>query len=93
VRRQRLLKLGLAGLTRALALELSAHNINVNCLAPGPANTIRLESFKFDMQRIPLNRFVEPAEIVAAMIMLRSHHGRYITGQTIHINGGLFMSN
>jgi NAD(P)-dependent dehydrogenase (short-subunit alcohol dehydrogenase family) len=45
------------------------------------------------MQRIPLNRFVEPAEIVAAMIMLRSHHGRYITGQIIHINGGLFMSN
>src|SRR6266540_366010 len=49
-------KAGLAGLTRALALELAAHNINVNCVAPGPANTVREKPFEFDMRRIPFGR-------------------------------------
>ena len=86
-------KAGLAGLTRALALELAAHNINVNYVAPGPANTVRDGPFKFDMARIPFGRFAEPSEIVATVMMLCGKDGRFVTGQTIHINGGLFMNN
>jgi 3-oxoacyl-[acyl-carrier protein] reductase len=86
-------KAGLAGLTRALALELAEHNINVNYVAPGPANTVRAGPFKFDTTRIPFGRFAEAAEIIAAVMMLCGHDGRFITGQTIHVNGGLFMNN
>jgi len=86
-------KAGLAGLTRALALELAAHNINVNYVAPGPANTIRNGPFQFDIKRIPFGRFAEPAEIVATVMMLCGCDGRFVTGQTIHVNGGLFMNN
>lgn len=86
-------KAGLAGLTRALALELAAHNINVNYVAPGPANTVRDGPFKFDMTRIPFGRFAEPDEVVATVMMLCGKEGRFITGQTIHVNGGLFMNN
>jgi len=86
-------KAGLAGLTRALALELAAHNINVNYVAPGPANTVRDKPFQFDTGRIPFGRFAEAEEIVAAVVMLCEPAGRYITGQTIHVNGGVFMNN
>jgi len=86
-------KAGLAGLTRALALELAEHNINVNYVAPGPANTVRDGPFKFDTKRIPFRRFAEPAEIVATVMMLCGRDGRFVTGQTIHVNGGLFMNN
>jgi len=86
-------KAGLAGLTRALALELAAHNINVNYVAPGPANTVRAGPFQFDMNRIPFGRFAEAAEIVATVMMLCGRDGRFITGQTLHVNGGLFMNN
>jgi 3-oxoacyl-[acyl-carrier protein] reductase len=86
-------KAGLAGLTRVLALELAAANINVNYVAPGPANTVRSGPFQFDMKRIPFGRFAEPAEIVATVMMLCGRDGRFITGQTIHVNGGLFMNN
>ncbi len=86
-------KAGLAGLTRALALELAAHNINVNYVAPGPANTVRAGPFQFDKNRIPFGRFAEAAEIVATVMMLCGSDGRFITGQTIHVNGGLFMNN
>ena len=86
-------KAGLAGLTRALALELAAHNINVNYVSPGPANTVRETPFQFDMKRIPLGRLAEPSEVVAMVKLLCSADGRYVTGQTIHVNGGLYMNS
>jgi 3-oxoacyl-[acyl-carrier protein] reductase len=86
-------KAGLAGLTRTLALELAEHNINVNYVAPGPANTVRKAPLQFDMKRIPLGRFAEPSEITAMVTMLCGPRGRYVTGQTIHVNGGLYMNS
>lgn len=86
-------KAGLAGLTRALALEFAPHNINVNYVSPGPSNTVRKTPFQFDTRKIPLGRFAEKSEIVAMVKLLCSPNGRYITGQTLHVNGGLFMNN
>ena len=86
-------KAGLAGLTRALAYEFAPHHINVNCIAPGPVNTIREVPSRSDPKKIPLGRFAEPAEVAAVTRMLCEPRGRYITGQTIHVNGGLFMNN
>ncbi len=86
-------KAGLAGLTRALALELAPHNINVNYVSPGPSNTARTTPFQFDIKKIPLGRFAERSEIVAMVKLLCSTDGRYITGQSIHVNGGLYMNS
>jgi 3-oxoacyl-[acyl-carrier protein] reductase len=86
-------KAGLAGLTRALALELAVHNINVNYISPGPANTVRKTPLHFDLKKIPMGRAAEPSEIVAPVLLLCGAQGRYITGQTIHVNGGLYMNN
>ncbi|SMC33143.1 SDR family NAD(P)-dependent oxidoreductase [Polynucleobacter kasalickyi] len=88
-------KAGLAGLTRALALEFAKYNINVNYLAPGPANTVRDPSkpFQFDLSRIPFGRFTEASEVVNMVMLLSGQEGRYITGQSMHVNGGVFMNN
>jgi 3-oxoacyl-[acyl-carrier protein] reductase len=86
-------KAGVAGMTRALAREAAAHGINVNCIAPGPVNTIRHAPSKSDPTKIPLGRFGEPDEVAHVVRMLCSPKGRYITGQTIHVNGGLYMNN
>ena len=86
-------KAGLAGLTRVLALEMAAHNINVNCIAPGPVNTVRDAPASIDPKTIPWGRFAEPSEVAAMVRLLCGPNGRYITGQTIHINGGLYMNN
>jgi 3-oxoacyl-[acyl-carrier protein] reductase len=86
-------KAGLAGLTRALAAEFAEHNINVNYIAPGPANTVREFPFEFDMKKIPFGRLAESSEVAALVKLLCSAEGRYITGQTIHVNGGLYMNN
>jgi len=86
-------KAGLAGFTRALAVELAPNNINVNYVSPGPANTERDEPFSFDLKRIPMGRFAEVTEIAAMVRLLCSHDGRYITGQSVHINGGLFLNS
>lgn len=86
-------KAGLAGLTRALALELAVHNINVNYISPGPANTVRETPLQFDLKKIPMGRAVEPSEVAAPVLLLCSAKGRYITGQTIHVNGGLYMNS
>ncbi len=86
-------KAGLAGLTRGLALELGPHNINVNYVSPGPANTVRVTPFQYDMNKIPMGRLAEPSEVVGVVMLLCSANGRYITGQTIHVNGGLYMNS
>ena len=86
-------KAGLAGFTRALAVELAPQNINVNYVSPAPANTERDEPFSFDLKRIPMGRLAQTSEVAAMVQFLCSKHGRYITGQGIHINGGLFLNS
>ena len=86
-------KAGLAGFTRALAQEFAAQNINVNCVAPGPVDTHRSTPLTFDMKQIPFGRFAAIDEVNAMVKLLCSKEGRYITGQTIHVNGGFYMNN
>ncbi len=86
-------KAGLSGLTRALAVEFAEHRINVNDVAPGPVNTQRTVPARIKAESIPMGRFAEPAEVAAMVKLLCSPEGRYITGQTVHVNGGFVMNN
>jgi len=88
-------KAGLEGLIRGFAMELAPHNITANCIAPGSIDTVRGPSaggpHGRGMEReIPLGRQGRPEEIAAMVRFLAGPDGRYITGQTIHVNGGLF---
>jgi 3-oxoacyl-[acyl-carrier protein] reductase len=88
-------KAGLEGFIRGLAMELAPHNITANCIAPGSIDTVRGASaggaHGRGMEReIPLGRQGHPHEIAAMVRFLCGPDGRYITGQTIHVNGGLF---
>jgi|SRR5579884_2241087 len=88
-------KAGLEGLIRGLAMELAPHDITANCVAPGSIDTVRGASAGGPHGRalsrtIPLGRQGRPEEIAAMVRFLAGPEGRYITGQTIHVNGGLF---
>ena len=89
-------KAGLAGLTKALALDLAPHHITVNCVVPGAIESMRgLPGVpeRPDHRRSvpPIGRRGEPEEIAAMVRMLCGPDARYITGQAIHVNGGGFM--
>jgi 3-oxoacyl-[acyl-carrier protein] reductase len=89
-------KAGLEGLTRSLARELGSRNITVNCVAPGFIDTDMTktlpESVVTTMQaQIPLGRFGEPNDIAQAVLFLASDMGAYVTGTTLHVNGGMYM--
>jgi len=89
-------KSGLAGMTRALARELAQHGIRVNCVSPGSINTIRPahRSARRDPgSHIPIGRHGEPEEIAATVRFLCGSGAGFITGQTIHVNGGMLMFN
>jgi 3-oxoacyl-[acyl-carrier protein] reductase len=89
-------KAGLIGLTRALAMELAQHDIRVNCVAPGAIDTVRGASAGTRPPgmdaRAPLRRLGRSEEIAAMVRQLCLPDGAYITGQTIHVNGGVFLS-
>ena len=89
-------KAGLEGLVRGLAMELTPHNITANAVAPGSIDTVRGASAGGPQGRglagrIPLGRQGRPEEIAALVRFLVGPEGRYITGQTIHVNGGLYL--
>jgi len=90
-------KAGLHGFTKALALELAGYGITVNTVVPGKMNTMRPKEHypNWDPAKsaavVPLRRLGDPREIAWACMFLASHEAGYITGQAIHINGGLGM--
>jgi len=89
-------KAGLAGMTRALALDLAPQGITVNCVVPGTIETVRglpgAPVRPSDRRGLPpIGRRGEPGEVAAMVRMLCGPDARYVTGQTIHVNGGGFM--
>jgi len=89
-------KAGVAGMSRALARELGSRNITVNCVAPGFIDTDMTRSLTEAqtaalMQNIPLGRFGQPEDVAAAVAFLASPQAGYITGATLHVNGGMYM--
>ena len=85
-------KAGLVGLTRALAHDLAPHQVTVNCVAPGMIDTTRAgaEPAHHAGKTPPVGRRGTPEEVASLVRFLCGPGARYITGQTIHINGGLF---
>lgn len=89
-------KAGLGGMTRAMAREYASRNITVNCVAPGYIETEMTELLGKDTQdqiksEIPLAVFGQGEDVAGAVAYLASEDGRYVTGQTLHVNGGMYM--
>ncbi len=90
-------KAGMVGFSKSLAREIGSRGITVNVVAPGFINTDMTRSLD-DSQKesmlndIPLQRLGEPEDIAGAVLYLASRQGSYITGQTLHVNGGMFMA-
>lgn len=90
-------KAGVAGMSRALAREIGSRNITVNCVAPGFIDTDMTRALTEQqvaalLQQIPAGRFGLPEDIAAAVAFLASDEASYITGTTLHVNGGMYMS-
>jgi 3-oxoacyl-[acyl-carrier protein] reductase len=89
-------KAGLIGMSKSLAQELASRGITVNCLAPGFTATpmtdvLTDEQKKATLARVPMDRLGTPDEIAAGVVYLASEEAAYVTGQTLHINGGMAM--
>ena len=89
-------KAGLTGMTKSLAQEVASRNITANCVAPGfiqTAMTDVLTDQQKEMisQKIPAGRLGQSPEIAAAVVYLASEEAAYVTGQTLHVNGGMAM--
>ncbi len=89
-------KAGLVGLSKALAQEVASRGITVNCIAPGFIATPMTEALSDDQQdainaRIPAGRMGTPEEIAAGVVYLASPEAGYVTGATLHVNGGMAM--
>ena len=90
-------KAGVIGFTKSLAKEVGSRNITVNAIAPGFIDTDMTRAVDESvrtawMSGIPLGRLGAPEDVAAAVIYLTSPSGGYLTGQTLHVNGGLYMS-
>lgn len=89
-------KAGVIGLTKSSAKELASRNITVNAIAPGFISTDMTDKLAKDVQdemlkQIPLARFGEPSDVSSVVTFLASEGARYMTGQTLHIDGGMVM--
>ena len=90
-------KAGVSGMTRALAREIGSRNITVNCVAPGFIDTDMTRALSEDQQNalkanIPLARLGTPEDVAQAVAFLASPAAAYITGNTLHVNGGLYLA-
>lgn len=89
-------KAAVQAFTRSLAMELAPHGINVNAIAPGITNTPMHKGYfegavAYYKNSVPLGRLAEPEDIADVVVFLVTDAARYITGQTIHVNGGQIM--
>ena len=90
-------KAGVEGFSRALAMEIGSRGITVNSVAPGFIDTdmtrdLGHEQTEALLSKIPLGRYGQPAEIAATVAFLAGEEAGYITGETIHVNGGMYMA-
>lgn len=90
-------KAGIIGFTKALAREVGSREITVNAVAPGFIDTdmtraLTSEQRKMLLAQVPLNRLGDAREVAAAVAFLASPEAGYITGETLHVNGGLYMA-
>lgn len=89
-------KAGIFGFSKSLAREVGSRNITVNCIAPGFIDTDMTRALTEEQQQnliqhVPLGRLGHPDEIAAAVVFLASPAAGYITGATLHVNGGMYM--
>ena len=90
-------KAGVVAMSKSLALEYGKKNINVNCISPGFISTEMTDEINDDYKvvlksKIPMNRFGTPDDIANTAVFLCSKLSDYITGETIHVNGGMYFS-
>jgi 3-oxoacyl-[acyl-carrier protein] reductase len=89
-------KAGLVGMSKALAQEVASRNITVNCIAPGFIRSAMTDALNEQQRstilaRIPAGRLGEGNEVASAAVYLSSREAAYVTGQTLHVNGGMAM--
>jgi 3-oxoacyl-[acyl-carrier protein] reductase len=89
-------KAGIGGMTRSLAREIGSRGVTVNCVAPGFIDTDMTRALSEEqktalLQQIPLSRLGNPEDVAAAVAFLASPQAAYITGTTLHVNGGMYM--
>ncbi len=90
-------KAGIAGMTRSLAQEIGSRGVTVNCVAPGFIDTDMTRALTDEqraalLEQIPLGRLGTPEDVAAVVAFLASPQAAYITGTTLHVNGGMYMS-
>jgi 3-oxoacyl-[acyl-carrier protein] reductase len=89
-------KAGMIGMTKSLAQEVASRGVTVNCIAPGLIETAMTSGLadkqrEAILERVPLGRLGSAADVAAAVVFLAAPEGAYVTGQTIHVNGGMAM--
>ena len=90
-------KAGIVAMSKSLAIEYAKKNININCISPGFIKTVMTDKIdeKFKeviISKIPSARLGEPEDVANAVIFLASSHSDYINGETLHVNGGMYMA-
>ena len=89
-------KAGMIGMTKSMAAEVAARGVTLNCIAPGFVRSPMTDALSEQQQaglleRIPAGRIGEPADVAGAAVFLASDEAAYVTGQTVHVNGGMAM--